>query len=155
MIALEVVGIDLAGSPEQHGWLLGQGRRALEEIAARHSLSGEVRVRAVPDAEMAALHARTLNIPETTDVLTFDLLEGDADRAGRIDADIVICVDEAARQAAARGHSVERELLLYIVHGVLHCVPGFDDVTERGADAMHRAEDEILTAIGVGAVFGA
>ncbi|MGP1310148.1 MAG: rRNA maturation RNase YbeY [Phycisphaerales bacterium] len=156
MIALEIDGLDLLGPGDAEGWLLGQGRRALEEAARRFSLEGEVRVRVVRDAEMAELHARTMHIDETTDVLTFDLLDGEpeASRAGRIDADLVVCVDEAARQARQRGHGVERELLLYIVHGVLHCVPGYDDATEDGAAAMHTVEDAILETIGVGAVYG-
>ncbi len=156
MIELEILGLDLLDTKPAREWLLTHGRSALGEAARRFTLQGEVRVRIVRDAEMTDLHARTMDIPETTDVLTFDLLEGepDEDRAGRIDTDIVVCVDEAARQANERGHPTERELLLYIVHGVMHCVPGYDDVTDDGSAAMHAMEDEILRAVGVGAIFG-
>lgn len=153
MIALEIDGLNLIHATPPREWLLARGRLSLDEIARRFSLSGEIRVRIVRDDEMTALHARTMGIDETTDVLTFDLLEGDADREGRIDADIVVCADEAARQAAQRGHDLEKELLLYIVHGALHCVPGFDDLTDADSRRMHAAEDEILRAIGVGPVY--
>jgi probable rRNA maturation factor len=157
VIALEIAGLEHLSLTPAREWLLTHGRLSLAELARRFSVDGEVRVQVVRDAEMADLHARTMSIPETTDVLTFDLLEGEpeGERAGRIDADIVVCVDEAARQANERGHPPERELLLYIVHGAMHCVPGYDDVTDDGSAAMHAMEDEILRAVGVGAVYGA
>jgi len=113
---------------------------------------------------MTDLHKRSLGLPETTDVLTFDLLEPSEKRPKRptcspsggemlgIDTDIYVCVDEAARHSGPGGYPVERELLLYVLHGVLHCL-GYDDHTDEGWEAMHRKEDEILTAVGVGAVF--
>lgn len=69
-----------------------------------------------------------------------------------LDTDILVCLDEARRQSAARGYPCERELLLYTLHGVLHCV-GFDDHEEADFEAMHAAEDAVLAAIGVGPVF--
>ena len=47
---------------------------------------------------------------------------------------------------------MKKEALLYAVHGLLHLC-GFDDRTARDFDVMHQREDEILCAIGVGAVF--
>lgn len=102
----------------------------------------------VPDAEMTRLHREHCGIDSTTDVLTFS----DAKPGEPIDVDIAVCVDEAKRQAAMRGHGVERELLLYIVHGLLHGA-GYDDHDEAGHRAMHAEEDRILAAVGVGATF--
>lgn len=129
--------------------------RAGEAIAALGA-AGEVRVRVVTDTEMAAAHERYSGVAGTTDVLTFDLgdppAQGAAGGLRVLDTDLLVCVDEARRQAAAHGHAVERELLLYILHGVLHCL-GYDDHTEEGSAEMHRKEDEVLTAIGVGATY--
>lgn len=111
-----------------------------------------VRVRIVADAEMAALHLKYSKIPGTTDVLTFDLAEGAAADGEPLDVDIVVCLDEADRQAAARGHGPELELLLYILHGVLHCL-GEDDHDDAAFAAMHAREDAILTTIGLTALF--
>lgn len=98
---------------------------------------------------MAAAHSGFLGVDGTTDVLTFDLTEpGQPD----LDVDILVCVDEARRQGAARGHGVERELLLYIVHGVLHCL-GHDDHDPSAAARMHAEEDRILEAVGVGPTY--
>ena len=113
---------------------------------------GEVRVRLVSDAEMAAAHLKFSKIPGTTDVLTFDLSEGTTAQGEPFDVDILACVDEARRQAAPRSLPVERELLLYILHGALHCL-GFDDHDDAAFELMHAEEDRILTAIGIGPIF--
>src|SRR6185369_8183115 len=96
-------------------------------------------VRVVGDEEMAAAHQRFSGVAGTTDVLTFDLTEA----GGALDVDLLVCFDEASRQAASRGHGVERELLLYVVHGVLHCL-GHDDHEEAAAARMHAEEDRVL-----------
>lgn len=118
-------------------------------------LRGEVRVKIVGDDEMAAAHDRYSGVPGTTDVLTFDLRDEGADcdeGGGPLDTDLLVCLDEAGRRAAEIGHSVERELLLYILHGVLHCA-GHDDTDEASAARMHAEEDRVLGAIGVGATY--
>jgi len=126
-------------------WLQTQAERAVSLFGAR----GEVRVRVVQDAAMAAAHEGFAGVPGTTDVLTFDLSEVGPE----LDVDILVCIDEAARQGVARGHSTERELLLYTIHGVLHCL-GHDDHDPAAAARMHAEEDRILEALGVGATFG-
>jgi probable rRNA maturation factor len=107
-----------------------------------------VTVRVVGDEEMARLHVRHANVPGTTDVLTFP-----QSPAGEpIEADIAICVDEAARRASEFGHTAERELLLYCVHGLLHCT-GFDDHTDEAYERMHAEEDRLLASVGVEPTF--
>ncbi|MCA9280265.1 MAG: rRNA maturation RNase YbeY, partial [Phycisphaerales bacterium] len=112
---------------------------------------GSVRAKLVADTEMAAAHEQYSNVPGTTDVLTFDMSEND-NGACDLDVDLLICVDEACRQVAQRGHPVTHELTLYIVHGVLHCL-GFDDHTDEDARAIHAEEDRVLSAIGIGRVY--
>lgn len=147
-------------------WLSEAGGRAVGLL----NVGGEVRVRVVEDAEMAAAHLEYAEVEGTTDVLTFDMSDRDENpevperNLGRlctvyerelfcVDTDILICFDEAVRQAARRGYPVEKELLLYIVHGVLHCL-GWDDHDDEASEAMHAVEDEVLVKIGVGPVYG-
>jgi probable rRNA maturation factor len=130
-----------------HSWLAQHATLALRAIGA----PGEVRVRVVNNAVMAAAHEGFAGVPGTTDVLTFDLADPGS---GTLDVDILACHDEAVRQAALRGHSPERELLLYTIHGILHCL-GHDDHDEAAAARMHAEEDRILQAIGVGATYAA
>jgi probable rRNA maturation factor len=140
--------IEVLGGP--WGERMAPLARSASMVLGSAGLRGEARARVVGDDEMAAAHERHTGVPGTTDVLTFDL----ADEPGVIDADLLICADEAARQGAARGLPVEHELLLYIVHGVLHCA-GYDDHDEPSASVMHEREDELLRAMGLGAVYAA
>ncbi len=123
------------------------------EAARTLDVTGEIRVRVLDDGAMSAVHERWKGIAGTTDVLTFDY-SGDALALNRrpLDADILVCLDVAERQAAQRGHPPERELLLYVVHGMLHAI-GFDDHDEASAARMHAREDEVLKQIGVGATY--
>lgn len=115
--------------------------------------SGSVRVRIVGDAEMIAAHQRFSNIATTTDVLTFDMAHDDHDFENKsLDTDLIVCADEAARQAQQRGHRAIDELLLYTIHGVLHCL-GYDDHDEHEYQRMHNREDELLQIAGFGAIF--
>lgn len=120
-----------------------------------HSRGGEVRVRIVGDAEMSALHEEYSGIMGTTDVLTFDM-SGEADARGVVllDVDIAVCLDEAERQGGARRHEPIDEILLYALHGVLHCL-GHDDHDDGAFRAMHAAEDEILAQVGASVRFHA
>ena len=150
-----VVSIDDAArslDDDDARWLRDALTRAVGEAVALEGAPAdghEVRVRIVDDAEMTALHDRHAGDPTTTDVLTFDLREGEA---GPLDVDIVVCAGEASRQAAARTRGVETELLLYALHGALHCL-GYDDHDDGASARMHAREDEILSRIGVGALF--
>lgn len=148
-MTIEVLDATAEIPPAALAWLADRASAAAAAFQAPVPPSGEVRVRIVGDAEMAAAHQHYSNVPGTTDVLTFDLRDNSA---GPLDTDLLICLDEARRQASARGHTTERELLLYIVHGLLHCL-GYDDHDEASAFAMHEMEDRLLGAVGVGATF--
>lgn len=110
----------------------------------------ELSIALVGDARMDRLHKQFLDIAGPTDVLTFPL---DADRSGRVTAgEIVICVPYAQREATRRSIPARYEILLYGLHGLLH-LAGYDDTTTSGYDRMHRAEDRLLTRLGIGPVF--
>ena len=116
---------------------------------AELGLDGEVRATLVDDAAMADAHVRWGGVPGTTDVLTFNLAEpGET----LVDADVLIGAEVAKRMALARGISPCREVLLYLVHALLHCL-GYDDHDEAGYAAMHAEEDRVLRVIGVGETF--
>ncbi|MEL6796112.1 MAG: rRNA maturation RNase YbeY [Planctomycetota bacterium] len=138
-------------------WITGSAHAAeLEPLIGTLAASlaprtGEARVRVVDDTEMKGAHERYKNVPGTTDVLTFDLA-GNPNQP--LDADVLVCVDEAERQADERGIPVAHELLLYITHAILHC-SGYNDDTDANAAVMHAREDELLTAVGIGPVYAA
>ena len=94
----------------------------------------EVEVTFVGDRVISDLHARFMNVPGPTDVITF------------AHGEIVISATTAARQAAEFGQDFHHELGRYIVHGLLH-LNGHQDATPPGAAVMWRAQEEILAAI--------
>jgi probable rRNA maturation factor len=78
-----------------------------------------------------------------TDVLSFN-----QDPETGILGDVVISVPTAARQAEARGHSLETELEWLFLHGALHLL-GYDDETDEQADEMNRRARVALAALGI------
>jgi len=110
----------------------------------------ELSIALVNDRAMSDLHKQFMNIQGPTDVLTFPI---DVAPNGQVESgEVVICVPEARRQAKMRGIPVQRELLLYALHGLLH-LNGFDDRTGSDFRRMHAMEDDILTRLGVGPTF--
>jgi probable rRNA maturation factor len=104
----------------------GDGQFALQQLA-------EVEVAIVSDRVIADVHVRFMKIPGPTDVITFD------------HGEIVVSAETAASQAAQFGHTVDQELALYIIHGLLH-LNGYDDRSEGDASRMRRAQERILQA---------
>lgn len=160
-VAIEIHDATARCSDDALAWLSCCASAAFDEALRQHGLvaaaaGDSVRVRIIGDAAMAEEHLRLCGQAGTTDVITVDLNRAETEAAGRVkrpmDADLLICFDEAVRQADERGHAVERELLLYILHGVLHCF-GHDDHDDEAFAAMHAMEDAVLEAIGVGRVF--
>jgi probable rRNA maturation factor len=62
--------------------------------------------------------------------------------------DIVISLPRARHQASAAGHSLNDELQLLVVHGVLHLL-GHDHDTPNRKKKMWAVQDEILRNLGV------
>ena len=121
-------------APERLGAALERfGRRALQRLGRPL----EVSVLLCAGAEMRALNRRYRGIDAPTDVLSFGQLEGAAvpaaAAAGALAGDVVIAVDVAARQAAARGEGQERELRRLLLHGLLHLI-GMDHADPPAAD---------------------
>ncbi|MFR4416499.1 MAG: rRNA maturation RNase YbeY [Akkermansia sp.] len=77
-------------------------------------LSGldEVEISVVSDDVIRDVHARFLNDPTATDVITFPHGDGIGE--------IIVSFDTAIRQASEFGEPVFRELFRYMVHGLLH-----------------------------------
>lgn len=107
----------------------------------------ELSISLVDEEEMSALHIRWMDEPGATDVLSFpmDELKPDSKASGPgMLGDIVLCPDFAQPQAAKAGHSLQNELELLTVHGVLHLV-GFDHRTDSEKKIMFDLQEKYLT----------
>ena len=85
----------------------------------------------VSERRMREMNREYRGVDSATDVLSFVDAEVD-DPSGEVHlGDIVVSVPNAARQARAAGHSLDRELRVLIIHGYLHLL-GFDHETDDG-----------------------
>jgi len=83
---------------------------------------------------MRAVNKKYLKHDYVTDVLTFDLGES---------GEIIICPQIACVNAKEHQTSTENEIILYVIHGILH-LAGFDDHSSKDILQMRHMENELL-----------
>lgn len=112
-------------------------RLALAQAAADDSpLShlATLEVALVDDETSDRVHRDFMDIEGPTDVITFH------------HGEIVIGTQVAERQAADYGEPLAREILRYLVHGLLH-LAGHEDGETQGRAAMESAQEHIVSAL--------
>ena len=128
-LTIEVVSATTVRVPGLAAWLC-----AVAPARAR----GGVTIAIVSDARVRALNRRFRRKDKTTDVLSFPAEEppartrpggpsGSAPHLG----DVVIAAGVARRQARDAGHSLQTELRVLALHGVLHLL-GYDHEHDDG-----------------------
>jgi probable rRNA maturation factor len=124
--------------------------RAQLKTGVQRVLAGEginnavISIAIVDDATMHDLNRKYLQHDYPTDVLSF-LLEEDDDR---IEGEIIISADYAAREAKLFDWSPQDEMLLYVIHGSLH-LAGYDDLEPDLKAEMRDKEREYLATFGL------
>lgn len=103
----------------------------------------------VDDTTIHGINKRFLDHDEPTDVITFPL----SGSAKKLEGELVIGVEVALRQAEERGHAVDAELCLYVIHGLLHLC-GYDDKKPKDAAKMRVRERHYLQTLGLPAISG-
>jgi probable rRNA maturation factor len=121
----------------------------------RHDLDSpcELVVVISDDVSLKDLNHRFRGVPHTTDVLAFPddtrgPFSGGAAGFPRYLGDIVISLDRARAQAAEAEGTLDEELQLLVVHGVLHLL-GYDHTDESEKEQMWAIQSEILHFLGV------
>ena len=123
-------------------------RRDAAHLLHLLGLRAELSVSLVDDLEMRRLNAAYRHRDQPTDVLAFAMREGDgAALHPHVLGDVVISLDTAARQAAARGVAVAAEVRLLLTHGILHLL-GYDhERSPADARSMFRRQRELLARL--------
>lgn len=116
----------------------GVNERSLNTFAARArkaaGVKGQVQVLITSSEELRELNRRFRRKDKPTDVLSFPaIVDGEA-------GDIAISVDIASENAFELGHSLDEELRILILHGILH-LAGHDHEDDRGE--MEALESEL------------
>ena len=120
------MSVSLASRRRLPGVRAADVRRDAARLLALLEVDAELSVALVGDAEMHALNRDWRGKDAPTDVLAFALREGE-DAAVHPDVlgDVVISLDTAARQAAARDATLADEVRVLLAHGILHLL-GYD-----------------------------
>lgn len=106
---------------------------------------GAVSVAFVDDAAIHLLNRKYLEHDYPTDVLSFVL-----EREQRIlEGEIIVSTETAIAQANEYKLEAWEELVLYVVHGMLHLV-GYDDKEESDRSVMRQKESDYMSQLGFG-----
>ncbi|MBS3956225.1 MAG: rRNA maturation RNase YbeY [Clostridiales bacterium] len=107
----------------------------------------ELSIAVVGVEEMALLNERYRGLSGPTDVLSFACDDPCPVQSGEpiMLGDVVIAPEVAEKQAAEHGATVEEELNLLLVHGVLHLL-GYEHDDDDAAEVMQARESSLLSA---------
>ena len=120
--------------------------RILSDLGCRES---ELSILLVDDDEMQRLNRAYLCRDRPTNVLAFAMREGkDPYLTPALLGDVVVSTETAQREALQRDVTLEEEMALLLVHGILHLL-GYDHEDAPSAAAeMQTKEEEVLTHLG-------
>jgi probable rRNA maturation factor len=110
----------------------------------------ELSILLVDDDEMSQLNRQYLSRDHPTNVLAFSMKEGENTHLHpAVLGDVVVSTETARREALERGVTIEEEMALLLVHGVLHLL-GYDhEGAPEAAAYMEAKEQEILARLGL------
>jgi probable rRNA maturation factor len=106
-------------------------------------VSGELTLTFIDADEIAELNAEHMGKTGPTDVLSFPMDDEPTAGVPRLLGDVVISPAVAAAQFADHAGTLDDELALLVVHGILH-VRGHDHAEPDETAAMRRRELELL-----------
>lgn len=140
------MGIELSNETDvslDEDALLSIAQYSLEKMGIHPESDLSISIVGIP--QMSELHVQWMDLPGPTDVLSFPMDElkpfSAADGPGIL-GDIVLCPDFARDQAV--GHTLQEELELLTVHGVLHLL-GFDHAEPEEHKEMFGLQEDCLT----------
>ena len=146
-----VDGVTVVVSDEQSDVTVDADRwgRLATAVLRDEGRAGELTLTFVDRDEMSILNEQHMGKPGPTDVLSFPLdsvADGFADLPGPVLlGDVVVCPSVAAEAAATHAGTLDDELALLVVHGILH-VLGHDHAEPDETRAMRERELELLGA---------
>src|SRR5258706_8797863 len=127
--------------------------RAVDAALAHQKESLDVNLSVVltDNRRLHKLNRDYLGVDAPTDVLSFPASESDPETGACYIGDILISVPYATKGAKQAGNSLEAELQLLVVHGVLHLL-GHDHAKPKEKAKMWKVQAEILEVLGLGDV---
>jgi probable rRNA maturation factor len=160
--SIEITG-EIEGTIADHSFLKSVVERVLsDELVECATIS----LALVDDAKIHEINRQFLGHDYPTDVISFRLDDdvhrtvadqsevghesvdpfprvGDSEKLPSLTGELIVSTETAIREAVAHGWSPRAELVLYVVHGLLHLC-GYDDLTDEARPAMRSRERELL-----------
>lgn len=96
--------------------------------------------------QLRLFNQRFRGIDEPTDVLAFPMNQVDPDSGKLYLGDILISIEQAKAQAEKHKNTLNQELQLLVVHGILHLL-GYDHIDPTGKAKMWDIQGKILQRI--------
>lgn len=103
----------------------------------------------VSDAVIRTQNRLHRKINHVTDVLSFPSFKPQKSRRfyqGQFLGDILLSLDQAARQARVQKLKLEQEVLFLIIHSILHLI-GFDHDTSQATLKMQKCESQLWSVV--------
>lgn len=94
----------------------------------------------VSKAQIRALNKKYRGKDKATDVLSFQVSDG------KMLGEVLICYEQAKKQAAEMKHTARKEIQFLLVHGILHLFD-FDHEKPAQAKRMFSLQEKILTSL--------
>ena len=123
-------------------------KQAAQATLKHQSAEGELTIVLTDDARLKKLNRNYLGVDAATDVLSFPASEADPETGTRYLGDILISIPRADQQARSAGHSLESEVQLLVIHGVLHLL-GYDHADAEEKANMWKVQAEVLESLGL------
>ena len=118
-------------------------KQVVKEVLGKKSSSAKLSFAFVDNNEIKRLNKKYFDTDDVTDVIAFPL----DNHKNALNGEIVVSVETAVDTADKENVDVEGEIILYVVHGLLHLL-GYSDVNREDAIIMHEKESKILKALG-------
>lgn len=106
--------------------------------------SAEISIAFIGDQEMKKLNKKWRGRNRVTDVLSFTYQTPNTRDKIPLIGEIIICYPQAKRQAKEQGHSVQEEIKVLLVHGLLHLCGYEHENGLQKARRMRGAEQKAL-----------
>ena len=138
---MNTLRLSLQFADARHRALLPR-HRVLRWMRAALQGPAEIAVRIVGAEEAQALNRDYRQKDYATNVLTFDY-----EQEPVVVADLVLCADVVAREAADQGIDIAAHYAHLLVHGTLHA-QGYDHEDDADAAVMEARESELMVTLG-------
>jgi probable rRNA maturation factor len=118
-------------------------KSAVAEVLDKEGKDAKLSFAFVDNNEIKKLNRQYFDSDEITDVIAFPL----SNQKNIISGEIIVSVETAVDTAGTGRINIEGEIILYVVHGLLHLL-GYSDENRENAKIMHEKESRILNKLG-------